>query len=210
MSTITESTATTAGGGATSLASPATSSAPVDPARVIVNPVIGDRMTFLTNTADSGGEHLLLEIELVPGGSNPLHWHRKQTENFEVVRGRLGLHRAGERLILGPGERASVPQGIAHGFFNPTDEPAVFRVDLRPALHFERAIRSIYGLMRDGLMPPDPKEFMRRHPFLAAMVMQDSDMRTPELPLVVQDVLLPVLEALGRLTGAERVVARYQ
>jgi hypothetical protein len=42
-----------------------------DPHRVIENPVVGDRVTFLQTTEETGGAYVLMRSELAPRGGAP-------------------------------------------------------------------------------------------------------------------------------------------
>lgn len=95
--------------------------------RKIVNPVIKDTATFIQTSAESGGKVTEIEITLVPGGGNPLHYHRTYSETFTAIEGNLGL-KIGKNVtkILKPGETHTIePMGV-HSFFNPTDKEIKF------------------------------------------------------------------------------------
>ena len=79
-----------------------------EPQRVIENPLIGDRVTFLKTTEETNGEYLLAKVELAPHGGNAMHYHLTFTEAFEVLEGRLNVDLDGRHLVLGPGEKALV------------------------------------------------------------------------------------------------------
>lgn len=108
-------------------------------------------MTFLRTSEETGGELTELEIELAPGGGNPLHNHRTYSERFEVLAGTLGVQVGPARRTLSAGDSALIREGTNHRFFNPTQEPVRFRVELRPGhTGFEQSMRILYGLARDG------------------------------------------------------------
>ena len=65
--------------------------------------------------ADSDGEWV--EMEWHPPADclpPPPHIHPPQVEEYEVLEGSLDIVVNGERQTLGPGEKASVPQGTLH------------------------------------------------------------------------------------------------
>jgi quercetin dioxygenase-like cupin family protein len=123
--------------------------------QTLVNPASGERITFRTTAAETGGELLVIDLELPPGGRVPggLHLHPLQEERFEVMRGRLRL-RLGrmrrKRVVAGPGETVVVPPGLAHDFANAGDEDAVVRVEVRPALQMERLFETAVALAQQG------------------------------------------------------------
>ena len=55
--------------------------------RTFVNPVIKDTITFLQTTSESGGRVSEPEITLMPGGGNPVHYHKTYAETFIVIDG---------------------------------------------------------------------------------------------------------------------------
>ena len=58
--------------------------------RTIVNPIIKDTVTFLQTSQESGGKITEGEITLMPGGGNPLHYHKTYSETFKMcIRDRL-------------------------------------------------------------------------------------------------------------------------
>jgi hypothetical protein len=81
---------------------PASEGQPPDHWRTVRNPVIGDEVTFVRTAGETGGEHTLARVLLKPGGGNPLHYHLTYAEEFEVVDGRLTIHR-GTRPADAPG-----------------------------------------------------------------------------------------------------------
>jgi quercetin dioxygenase-like cupin family protein len=101
--------------------------------RTIVNPLVGDRVTFLETAEETGGAHTLVEVELTADAKGtPLHYHTIITETFTVVNGELGLQLAKKPLLLKKGETASVPPQMNHRFYNPSGKPVAFQVRLSP------------------------------------------------------------------------------
>ncbi|MDF7813811.1 cupin domain-containing protein [Hymenobacter sp. YC55] len=95
--------------------------------RAIFNPVQQDTLTFVRTTAETAGQLSELEITLLPGGGNALHYHTTYTETFTAITGTLGLELDKKRkFLLAPGESYMVKLGEAHRFFNPGDTPITF------------------------------------------------------------------------------------
>lgn len=46
-----------------------------------------DYATFLKTSAQTGGKHTLIEIEVAPGGGTIPHYHLAYSERFEVLEG---------------------------------------------------------------------------------------------------------------------------
>ena len=77
--------------------------------RTIVNPVIKDVATFLQTARESNAKVSELEITLMPGGGNRLHYHKTYSETFVILEGELGVRLGkSETKILKPGERYTV------------------------------------------------------------------------------------------------------
>lgn len=120
--------------------------------RRIYNPVQKDSATFLETSEETGGEYTLIEIEVAPGGGNAPHYHLTYDEHFEVMDGVLEVQLGDAARTLYPGEKAVAYKTVLHRFRNTTDEPATFRIELRPGHSgFEKALKVAYGLARDGL-----------------------------------------------------------
>jgi mannose-6-phosphate isomerase-like protein (cupin superfamily) len=119
--------------------------------RRIYNPIIKDYATFLETSAATNGKRTLIEIELAPGGGNPLHYHKSFSERFEVLEGTLHVQVGKETFILQPTQSATASANTLHRFFNPTDQRTRFLVDIRPGhTGFEQSLQIAYGLAADG------------------------------------------------------------
>src|SRR3954452_18783999 len=173
--------------------------------RRFYHPLQRDAATFLETSEESGGTRTLIQIELAPGGGNAPHRHMTYAEHFEVLEGRLVVMLDGERHELQPGDAAVAPPGPLHNFRNPTEDTAVFSVELRPGHRgFERALQAGYGLAADARTRPDgtPKNL-----YELAVLADWSDMRISG-PLRVLQPLFGVLAALARRKGVDRVLAQ--
>jgi mannose-6-phosphate isomerase-like protein (cupin superfamily) len=120
--------------------------------QTLENPASGERITFRRTAAETKGELVAIDLELpagrrVPGG---LHIHPKQEERFEVVAGTMRFRMRRKRVVAGPGDVVVVPAGVAHDFANVGDEPALVRVDIRPALKMEQLFETAVALAEQG------------------------------------------------------------
>jgi quercetin dioxygenase-like cupin family protein len=120
--------------------------------QTLVNPVSGERITFRRTSAETNGELVAIDLELPPGGRvpGPLHRHPLQEERFAVVSGTMRFRLRRKRIVAGAGEVVVVPPGVAHDFANHGDEPALVRVEIRPALEMERLFETAVGLAEQG------------------------------------------------------------
>jgi mannose-6-phosphate isomerase-like protein (cupin superfamily) len=76
--------------------------------RHIYHPTQKDYATFLETSAQTGGKHTLIEIEVAPGGGTVPHYHLAYSERFEVLEGELEVH-------LGPHPRQGRRQPVSAG-----------------------------------------------------------------------------------------------
>ena len=118
---------------------------------VAENPVTGERVVVLVGTEDSGGELLVAELFVRPGGAVAgEHVHPSIDEWFTVLEGRVGFRLDGRESVAPVGERLHVPPGMAHDWWNAGDEEAHVIVEVSPAARFEEAVLNTFVLARDG------------------------------------------------------------
>src|SRR5437588_2067923 len=99
--------------------------------QVIINPVTGERMTFLQTAADTGGAALRAQVMVTPQKAFlPLHIHGYSSERWEIVSGRLGIRLGRETFSLGSGEQAVAPAGVPHTWWNDGPEAVRFLVEV--------------------------------------------------------------------------------
>ena len=117
----------------------------------IINPVIGEEITFLTTSRQSSGGSTLLEVYLSPKGGNPMHYHKRFAESFKVIEGELNVQVGKEIQKLKPGDTAMAPVNSIHRFFNTSGKPVKFTCELNPGREgFENVLRIGFGLAQDG------------------------------------------------------------
>lgn len=129
----------------------------------IVNPVIGEEIIFLTTSKQSNGEKTIMEVTIGPKGGNPLHYHKRFSETFNVLEGELSIQVATEKMKLKAGDKALAPMNTNHRFYNTSGKPVRFIVELNPASEgFENVLRIAFGLAQDGKAGPNgmPKSFV--------------------------------------------------
>jgi quercetin dioxygenase-like cupin family protein len=122
---------------------------------VYENPVTGERVVVRLGTEESGGEHLVVDLYVAPGGAVAgEHTHQDIEEVFTVVRGTVGFRLDGREDVAGPTRRLVVPPGVVHDWWNAGPEEAHVIVELRGEKRrlerFEMMISTLYGLARDG------------------------------------------------------------
>ena len=169
---------------------------------MIENPVTGERMIFRKTAADTGGEAVVVEVVVQPDGAvAAAHVHPSQEERFQVLRGSVGFRLGRKKVVLGPGQRVTVPAGTPHKFWNAGDEEAHFICEVRPALQFEQLLETMFALAADGKTNrkgmPNP---------LRLAVIANAHFDTVQLPFppaLVQRLGLMVGAPLGRMLGYE-------
>jgi quercetin dioxygenase-like cupin family protein len=118
---------------------------------VFENPVTGERVVVRVGTEESGGELLVADLYVRPGGAVAgEHVHARIEEWFTVQEGRIGFRLDGRESIARPNVRLHLPAGVAHDWWNAGEEEARVVVEVRPGARFEEMIKNLYGLAQDG------------------------------------------------------------
>src|SRR2546428_5954347 len=82
--------------------------------RVIDNPVSGERIVIRTSATETGGQLLVFDLALPPGGHVPArHAHPIQEERFTILEGPMRFSVAAETTLLNPAESVLLPKGHA-------------------------------------------------------------------------------------------------
>jgi quercetin dioxygenase-like cupin family protein len=175
---------------------------------VIENPVTGERVVVRVGTEDSGGELLVVDGYVKPGGAvTGEHVHPAIEEYFTVVRGRVGFRIEGRESIAEPGERLHVPAGTAHDWWNAGEVEAHVRVEISPGERFEEMAINLFSLAQDG------KTNSKGMPNLlqaAIFAREFSDvLYFTRPPLLVQRLLFGALTAIARALGYKGSYPEY-
>lgn len=131
------------------------------PGQEIVNPATGERIVFRRTAAGTGGEVLELDdVWTRPGYRAPLHQHPVMEERWTVLAGTARFRIGGEERTVQAGETVVAAPGVPHCAWNPTGDPVRLRVELRPALRWERFAEELFALSAEavaaGHTGPDP------------------------------------------------------
>jgi quercetin dioxygenase-like cupin family protein len=159
--------------------------------QVLDNPISGERFIFHQTAGDTGGQLLSFDLTVTPDGRVPGgHVHPMQQESFEVVRGVMRFRKGLRTVIARPGDTVVVPPGAFHQFANASDEPAVVRVQVEPALRMEQLYETVAALaaegrtLRSGMPKPlDLAAFMREF---------EQEVQAPVAPGLVRAALAPL------------------
>jgi quercetin dioxygenase-like cupin family protein len=119
--------------------------------QVLDNPVSGERFVFHLTADDTAGELLAFDVTIAPDGQVPgAHVHPTQEERFEVVSGVVKFRKGLKTVVASAGDVVVVPPGTAHRFTNASDEEAVMRVHVTPALKTEELFETAIALANEG------------------------------------------------------------
>jgi mannose-6-phosphate isomerase-like protein (cupin superfamily) len=155
----------------------------------------GKRLTFTRATPAA----LTFEEVVAPDAPPvPPHLHLRQAERFTVLDGTLDVTAGGVRRRLGPGDTILVPAGVAHTYAN-GDPMAPLRVEvtLDPPLAAHRFFESVYGLGRDGHLPPQGL----RDALALAALSHEHGFYLAAVPLALQRPLMALGAGLAALAG---------
>lgn len=168
-----------------------------------LNPVTKERATILETSAQTHGAYTYIEVELQPSGGNPVHYHQYFTEQFEPVKGVLGVYYLGKELKLQSGDIFKVPVMDNHRFYNPSNEPIIFRAKLEPGQPgFENFMAALFGLVSDG--KTFGKNQIPFNPFYAIILLKWGDTQVDSLFFNVCKPVMMVLYTLSRKLGYEK------
>jgi len=167
---------------------------------VYENPVTGERAVIRIGTDETGGELMVLDLYIRPGGAvMGEHLHPAIEERFTVLRGRVGFRLSGREATAELGVILVAPPGVPHDWWNAGPEEALVRVEIRPAARFEAMIKNAFGLAQDGKVN---RKGMPNLLQLSVFAREFDDViQFTRPPRVVQRVLFGMLAPIGRLLG---------
>jgi mannose-6-phosphate isomerase-like protein (cupin superfamily) len=172
----------------------------IHPGDVLENPVTGERILFRETARETGGQAVVIETYVQPGGFvAAAHLHPNQEERFEILRGTVGFRIGGKKVVAGPGQRLTVPAGTPHKFWNAGDEVAHFVCEVKPALQFESLIETMFALAVDG--KTDRKGMPNLFRLAVIAEAHFDTVRLPFPPALLQRIGLGLGAPLGRLVG---------
>ena len=165
--------------------------------RTIENPVSGERIVIRESGAQTGGQLLVFDHFLPPGGHVPAgHVHPVQEERFTVIDGQMRFRLRGRTILAGPGETVVIPAGAAHWFGNAGPAVSHARVEVRPALRMEELFEATEAMGRAGRLPGTR---LLRPSDLALLLLEfQRELAVPRIPSVVLRIALAPLAWLGR------------
>ena len=173
---------------------------PIEIGEVWENPVTRERAAIVELPWMNDEGRGVAELTALPGARVVgEHLHPTQHESFSVEQGELTVLRDGEKSFLHAGERADVPPGVWHDWWNEGDVNAIVRVEITPGERFVHMIETLFGLGREGHVN---KRGMPHPLQLALIATEFSDvlvLRKP--PVAVQGLLFGMLAPIARRRG---------
>lgn len=177
---------------------------------IYLNPITKEQATILKTSMQTKGEFTLIEVTLQPGGGNPIHYHKKFSEDFHPQEGVLGVHYKGKEILLSPSESFKVSAMDLHRFYNPTDYPITFRAKLEPGQPgFENFMAVLFGLVRDG------KTFSANqipfNPLYAALLLKWGDTYVDSIAFKIALPFIKLFAGLAKAIGLDdQLLNRYK
>ena len=164
---------------------------------VYENPVTGERAVIRIGTDTTGGERLVVDLYVRPGGAvMGEHLHPAMEERFTMLRGQVGFRLAGRVAIAEPGVELIAPPGTPHDWWNTGSKEALVRMEMRPAARFEAMIRNAFGLAQDGKVNNRGMPNLLQ---LAVFAREFADViQFTRPPRIVQRILFGLLTPLAR------------
>lgn len=113
-----------------------------------------DKVGFVKESCETnGGQRSVIYGIFAHGAMAPTHYHTEFDESFEILEGELSVWNNGKKMILKPGDKATIKKRIQHKFKNESGKPVKTMVILEPGYKpFEQNIKIMMGLQKDGLI----------------------------------------------------------
>jgi hypothetical protein len=134
------------------------------------------------------------------GRADP-HLHLDFTHSWEVITGRGRFELDGEERDLGPGQVAEVERRRSHrDLFNPFEHEVLARFEIRPCNEFvETFFETLVWLFERGRL--DEQENFPQLQLFVILHATRAQSYAARPPIALQRAVLPVLAAVGRLSG---------
>jgi quercetin dioxygenase-like cupin family protein len=176
---------------------------------VLWNPLSGEKAMLLESAEENGGARIVVDFAVEAGGFVPggEHIHDHLSERLEVTDGEITFLLDGEERTVAAGEEARVLPGTWHRWWVTGDREVRIRATVEPALRFEEAILTVWGLCADKRTNAGGLPTPLFGALVATRYRKEIRYRTPPDPL--QRLLLPPLAAVARRKGLETELERY-
>jgi quercetin dioxygenase-like cupin family protein len=175
----------------------------------IESPQTGERLIFRSTADSSNGQLFRAELIVKPGPYVVrAHFHPSQEESFVVLAGAYGYQIGDRKGVAQAGETLVCPVGVSHSQWNAGDSDLHIFYEHRPALtSAEIFFETQFGLSRDGKLSSTGEINLLQG---AVLLQEVGDFIRPSSPPVaVQNILFPVLAAVGRRLGYRARYPKY-
>ena len=170
---------------------------------VVHDPVLKQSYSFRRSEDEGGGELLLIDTWVQPGGGVTPHVHPAMEERFNVLAGRPSFLAGRRWRTAEPGETVVVPAGTRHAYRNEGDEDAHIVCEARPPSSLAEFLTEAAELNRSGKIS---RRALPKSPGAAldgvALAHRHRDMVVlgfpPMPPAPIQRLLFPPLARLAR------------
>jgi quercetin dioxygenase-like cupin family protein len=176
--------------------------------RPFFNPATGEWIEFTAIAEDTGGQLVRFTWRSVPGGIITEHVHPHQEERFIVTAGEAHFTLDGQERVARAGDTVIVPAGVRHSEGNRGLADIEAIVELRPARRSRQWHEALAGLVADGKTTPRgaPKNPLQ----LGATFWHfRHESRVTSPPIAVQNLMLPPLWALAKVSGVRPYYNRW-
>jgi len=113
----------------------------------IENPATGERIVFLRTAEETDGALLQMDDFWARADHRtPEHVHPAMEERWEVIAGRVWFEIGGVARTVEAGGTIAAPAGRPHTAHNVGEQPAHLRIQMRPALRWQRFIERLFAL----------------------------------------------------------------
>lgn len=119
--------------------------------KVLINSLTGQDIRFLKTAKDTGGKYLEMETAYHSSSTEPpLHYHPRQSEEFDVLSGELTVKLNNSIHTLKEGDSICIHPAERHAMWNASAEKTIVCWKVIPAMNTENFLETLNGLIKDG------------------------------------------------------------
>lgn len=178
------------------------------PNKKIHNPKTGQTILFIKTARETDGTLLEMISTFQPHSREPVaHYHPIQKEEFIVLEGELTVRINREVNVFKAGDKLTIAPEVVHSMWNNSDQPAIVKWNVRPALETEYLLETVTGMANDNQTNDQGVPGL----LSAAQIMSrfSSAYRLATIPFMIQYVFFSVLKPVAYLMGKRVSYHRY-
>lgn len=134
------------------------------------------------------------------------HVHPRYEESFEVLAGEWNVSIEGQPPWLTQRDEITIPRGVSHREWNPSDQPARLQLEARPALQLDTILETAYPLAQAG--KADESGLPNILHMAVTLDAYPGHFYPTTVPVGVQKALLQILTPIGPLLGYKASYSR--